>query len=82
MLFKDLINRELLWHKEKICIKLETDDGEEVVSGPDRLEFLDCAGLPETVELYETLKEKNVSWYEPDYDSDKNIPYIIYHLDK
>ena len=51
MLFKEMINRELLWHKEKICIKLETDDGEEVVYGPDRLEFLDCAGLPETEEL-------------------------------
>ena len=57
-------------------------NGEEVVYGPDRLEFLDCAGLPETEELYETLKEKEVSWYEVAYDSDENMPYIIYHLYK
>lgn len=82
MLFKEMVNRELLWHKEKICIMLETDDGEEVVYGPDRLEFLDCAGLPETIELYETIKEKEVSWYEVAYDRDENMPYIIYHLDK
>ena len=81
MLFKEMVNRELLWHKEQICVKLETDDGEEIVYGPDRLEFLDCSVLPETIALYEMLKEKEVSWYESVYDSE-NKSYLVYHLNK